>query len=536
MQYLSEFRDLASRGKYDLALESFKQFGEEIGEMEKDKKTCMIEGYSWKQIKNELQKEAHLVHEILNELSFFHDAQSFGPSQHDAYEDVDVFNMHNKPQKSIQERYEAHIGNKRALKPDRLKHNKRIIKRRCYPLRPRRNSEQAEDKRKNILSPHRKERRETHHVNPRPKRSSLSRKEKEQSHSALEEPNKYRPPSGIDFHLVESIENSMIQRNIGVKWDDIASLDDVKKTLKEVVILPTLIPEYFRGIRKPSRGILLFGPPGTGKTLLAKAVASSAKCTFFNVSPSLVVSKWRGDSSKMIRLLFEMARFYAPSVIFFDEIDAIATSRGSNNEHEASRQLKSELLIQMDGVNNFDDHDNENNDSNADEHDQDQADDDEEVDHEMDKEGKSSGRNNNKYVMVLATTNYPWLLDEALRRRLEKRIYIDLPDKVSRIALFQMYFKNLDLDENIDFDKLSELTAGYNGSDIEVICKNASMIPMRKKLENVDINDLEKLTYSDIETKITQSDIESMIQRIKSSVSESEVEKHKQWFLQFGSL
>ena len=235
--------------------------------------------------------------------------------------------------------------------------------------------------------------------------------------------------------------------------------------------------------------------------MLAKAVASTAKCTFFNVSPSLVISKWRGDSSKLIRILFEMARFYSPSVIFFDEIDAIASARGGNNEHEASRQLKSELLIQMDGVNNSDIH-----------------------------------QQDTKHVMVLAATNYPWLLDEALRRRLEKRIYIGLPEKKARIEMFKMYFKDLDLDENIEFNKLGEMTEGYNGSDIQVICRNASMIPMRKKLENIDVNDLENLKCSDIETKITQNDVESMIKQIKSSVAKEDVNKHKQWFQQFGSL
>ena len=291
------------------------------------------------------------------------------------------------------------------------------------------------------------------------------------------------------------------------------------------MILPTIIPEYFKGIRKPFRGILLFGPPGTGKTMLAKAVASTAKCTFFNVSPSLVISKWRGDSSKLIRILFEMARFYAPSVIFFDEIDAIASSRGGNNEHEASRQLKSELLIQMDGVNNY----------TADEEDIDDEDDENES-IGGDEQDKIKKKKAPPHVMVLAATNYPWLLDEALRRRLEKRIYIGLPDKKSRVCLFKMYFADLDLDDNIDFDKLSEMTEGYNGSDIQVICRNASMIPMRKKLQNIDVNDLENLKCCDIDTKITQNDIESVIKKIKSSVAKQDVDKHKEWFYQFGSL
>ena len=114
MQFLEEFRALASKGKYEMALQSFKEFSDEIGEMEKDNKTAMIEGYSWKQIKSELQKEAHLVNEILNELNFFSNAPSFGPQHND--EPIDLFKASNKPQKSIQERYESHVGNKRILK------------------------------------------------------------------------------------------------------------------------------------------------------------------------------------------------------------------------------------------------------------------------------------------------------------------------------------------------------------------------------------------------------------------------------------
>eukprot|EP01083_Nonionella_stella_P083621 231275_1 len=232
-----------------------------------------------------------------------------------------------------------------------------------------------------------------------------------------DEENKPEKFADGDPHLISIIEQEILDTGVNVKWEDIAELHQAKELLKEACILPLLMPDYFKGIRRPWKGLLMFGPPGTGKTLLAKAVSTECQTTFFNVSASALTSKWRGDSERSVDILFKMARFYAPSVIFFDEIDAVCSKRGES-EHEASRRVKCSLLTQMDGV-------------------------------------RQGSDEEQKLVMVLAATNRPWELDDALRRRLEKRLYIPLPCAAGRKELFKISLKDVKIEEDVDFDALS---------------------------------------------------------------------------------
>ncbi|KAK7359617.1 hypothetical protein VNO77_01579 [Canavalia gladiata] len=248
--------------------------------------------------------------------------------------------------------------------------------------------------------------------------------------------------------LAESLSRDIIRGSPDVKWESIKGLENAKRLLKEAVVMPIKYPKYFTGLLSPWKGILLFGPPGTGKTMLAKAVATECKTTFFNISASSVVSKWRGDSEKLVKVLFELARHHAPSTIFLDEIDAIISQRGeARSEHEASRRLKTELLIQMDGLTKSD-----------------------------------------ELVFVLAATNLPWELDAAMLRRLEKRILVPLPEPEARREMFEQLLPHSD-DEVIPYDLLVDQTEGYSGSDIRLLCKETAMQPLRRLMSQLELRE-----------------------------------------------
>uniref|UniRef100_A0A8C8CE03 vesicle-fusing ATPase n=1 Tax=Oncorhynchus tshawytscha TaxID=74940 RepID=A0A8C8CE03_ONCTS len=233
---------------------------------------------------------------------------------------------------------------------------------------------------------------------------------------------------------------AIVMEKPNIKWNDVAGLEGAKEALKEAVILPIKFPHLFTGKRTPWRGILLFGPPGTGKSYLAKAVATEANnSTFFSISSSDLVSKWLGESEKLVKNLFTLAREHKPSIIFIDEIDSLCGSR-SENESEAARRIKTEFLVQMQGVGN-----------------------------------------DNDGVLVLGATNIPWTLDSAIRRRFEKRIYIPLPEEHARTFMFKLHLGATPTSLNdSDFVTLGKKTDGYSGADVSVIVRDALMQPVRK--------------------------------------------------------
>eukprot|EP00696_Hemimastix_kukwesjijk_P010699 gnl/Hemi2/23450_TR7860_c0_g8_i1.p1 gnl/Hemi2/23450_TR7860_c0_g8~~gnl/Hemi2/23450_TR7860_c0_g8_i1.p1 ORF type:complete len:445 (-),score=46.59 gnl/Hemi2/23450_TR7860_c0_g8_i1:73-1407(-) len=238
--------------------------------------------------------------------------------------------------------------------------------------------------------------------------------------------------------LKGALESAIVREKPNVKWDDVAGLESAKDALREAVILPIKFPHIFTGKRKPWRAILLFGPPGTGKSYLAKAVATEANSTFFSISSSDLVSKWQGESERLVKQLFELARENKPSIVFIDEIDSLCSAR-SDSESESARRIKTEILVQTQGVGN-----------------------------------------NNDGVLILGATNIPWGLDSAVRRRFDRRIYISLPELPARMRLFQLEIGQTPHSlTDADFTELARRTEGWSGSDIAVAVKDALMEPVR---------------------------------------------------------
>lgn len=244
-------------------------------------------------------------------------------------------------------------------------------------------------------------------------------------------------PAGVDKNAAKQILNEIVIQGDDVHWSDIAGLEIAKNALREAVVYPFLRPDLFMGLREPARGMLLFGPPGTGKTMLARAVATESKSTFFSISASSLTSKYLGESEKLVRALFGLAKVLAPSIIFVDEIDSLLSQRSGSGEHEATRRIKTEFLIQWSDL-------------------------------QRAAAGRDLGDKDNgdpNRVLVLAATNLPWAIDEAARRRFVRRQYIPLPESETRaVQLKNLLGQQKHSLTDDDFAKLVELTEGEYAS------------------------------------------------------------------------
>lgn len=314
--------------------------------------------------------------------------------------------------------------------------------------------------------------------------------------------------------LKESLASCMVTEKPNVHWEDVAGLENAKDALKEAVLLPLKFKHLFNEKRKPWKGILFYGPPGTGKSYLAKACATEVNATFYSVSASNIMSKYVGEAEKTVRALFELARRNTPAVIFLDEIDSLLSARGEG-EQESTRRVKTEFLVQMQGV------------------------------------GHDDGG-----LLVLGATNIPWDLDPAVRRRFQKKIYICLPEHEARYVLFSLNIGKTPntLVEN-DINELAEMTDGYSGSDIATLTQEAIYEPLRKcqtaqyfKLENnhyyiSESNEMGavKMTLTDIPQpellvppKVTKADFIKALTRIRPTVSLKDLERQEAFTEEFG--
>lgn len=230
-----------------------------------------------------------------------------------------------------------------------------------------------------------------------------------------------------------------------VKWSDVGGLEEVKKRLKESVEWPLKYPESFKNMGiKPPKGILLYGPPGCGKTLMARAVANESESNFISVKGPELLSKWVGESEKMVREVFRKAKQVSPTIIFFDEIDSMAPSRtASSSDSRVGERVVSQLLSEMSGLEELHD------------------------------------------VMVLAATNRPDIVDPALLRpgRFDKQILIPEPDEKSRLKILEIYTKKMPL-EKVDLKKIAKETDGYSGADLEAVCREAALNSLREDIKS----------------------------------------------------
>ncbi|XP_067635819.1 katanin p60 ATPase-containing subunit A-like 2 [Eurosta solidaginis] len=240
-------------------------------------------------------------------------------------------------------------------------------------------------------------------------------------------------------NLADLVKSTMMRDELKLSWSDMCGNAHAVEIIKEAVLVPLMFPQLFLNGLRPWKSVLLHGPPGSGKTLLAKILYAETrqKVAFFNVTSSIVVSKWRGESEKIMRILFHMAYKHAPSIIFFDEIEGLTSRRDRPSDHESSKRFKNELLQLLDGM-----------------------------------EQQTGG------VFVLASSNLPWDIDDAFLRRFEKRILVQLPNEVERALLID---KQLPLMvSNEQMEALVRISEHFTGDEIRLACKEIAMQSIRR--------------------------------------------------------
>ncbi|XP_075530275.1 spastin isoform X3 [Dermacentor variabilis] len=319
---------------------------------------------------------------------------------------------------------------------------------------------------------------------------------------------------GVDSRLAHMILDEIVDGGPEVLFSDIAGQEVAKQALSEMVILPTDRPELFTGLRAPPKGLLLFGPPGNGKTMLAKAVAHESHSTFLNISAASLTSKYVGEGEKLVRALFAVARELQPSIIFIDEVDSLLSER-KDNEHEATRRLKTEFLVEFDGLHT----------------------------------------GSEERILVMGATNRPQELDDAALRRFTKRVYVTLPDENTRVVLLEKLLRKQNSPLSLDKLKyLARVTSGYSGSDLTALAKDAALGPIRElNPEQVRCVDPKKTCElgSELSKKrmrrcevcctekmrnITLEDFMTSLKKVRCSVSSQSLEFYERWNQEFGDI
>ncbi|KAH7823567.1 p97J [Monocercomonoides exilis] len=298
--------------------------------------------------------------------------------------------------------------------------------------------------------------------------------------------------SSLERKMIEAVANEMVVGGEGgVTFEDIVGCDKAKKLLDEMVLYPIIRPDLFEGIRAPPRGLLLFGPPGTGKTLLCRALCNKAECRFFSLSASSLTSKWVGEGEKMVRTLFRVAEAVQPSIVFIDEIDSILSER-SSTDNESSIRMKTEFLVNLDGL--------------------------------------SSSSSSSNRVVFIGATNRPFDLDTAVLRRLPRRVYLPLPDANGRVLLLKHTLSKTQHSlSEADFEWLAKQTEMFSNADIVGLCKDAALAPVREVMSNI------RSASSNNIRPVSIDDLKDSLKTVRPSSNPSSLVRFEQWNKEYGS-